>query len=117
MADTLSSQVTLVICLDTEVSLNLPTTVSQFDFLRNADNKEQLIEALMGILEDEGLHVKQLSQCQCSTFAVFTAAQLAQEHQGHPVVVVGKDIDIFVMLIAHASPCINICCVAVSLKP
>lgn len=85
-----------------QISPNLPTTVKQSDFLGNAPNKKQRISSLTDLLQAEGLQVKQ-AKADADSLTAFTAIQTAQNNTDNPVVVVGTDTDLLVMLMAHAT--------------
>lgn len=89
-------------CVDPERTLQ-PTTVKQSDFLGNVHNKKQLISALTDILQEEGLQVEQ-AKADADSLIVSTAIQTAKKNTGRPVVVVGTDTDFLVMLVAQATP-------------
>ena len=79
---------------------NMQTTTTQAAFLANGNNKERLIEMLRDLLNEAGVHVKQ-AQADADALIVSTALSLAES--GKPVVVVGTDTDLLVMLVAQAT--------------
>lgn len=89
---------------------NMPTTTTQAAFLANGHNKERLIEMLSDLLNQAGVQVKQ-AQADADALIVSTALSLAES--GKPVVVVGTDTDLLVMLVAQATPNMDLymlCC-------
>ena len=84
---------------DIVIAPSLPTTTSQNEFLGNGGNKTRLINALTPLLENAGIIVKQ-AVSDADTLIVETALQRAMSSQV-PVVVVGTDTDILVMLVAR----------------
>ena len=79
---------------------NMQTTTTQAAFLANNHNKERLIEMLSGLLNQAGIQVKQ-AQADADALIVSTALSLAAP--GKPVVVVGTDTDLLVMLVTLAT--------------
>ena len=78
---------------------NMQTTTSQAAFLAN-HNKERLIQMLSDIMHHSGILVKQ-AKADADACIISTALSLAES--GKPVVVVGTDTDILVMLVAQAT--------------
>ena len=91
---------------DIVIAPSLPTTTSQNEFLGNGGNKTRLINALTPLLENAGIIVKQ-AVSDADTLIVETALQRATSSQ-FPVVVVGTDTDILVMLVARSTACMHI---------
>lgn len=79
---------------------NMQTTTTQAAFLANGNNKGRLIEMLRDLMNEAGVHVKQ-AQADADALIVSTARFLAES--GKPVVVVGTDTDLLVMLVAQAT--------------
>lgn len=78
----------------------MQTTTTQAAFLANGHNKQHLIEMLSDFLNQADVQVKQ-AQADADALIVSTALSLAES--GKPVVVVGTDTDLLVMLVAQAS--------------
>lgn len=76
------------------------TSTTQAAFLANSNNKRSLIEMLSSMLNQSGIAVKQAS-ADADALIVSTALSLAES--GEPVVVVGTDTDLLVMLVAQAT--------------
>ncbi|KAG1676015.1 Hydroxyacylglutathione hydrolase, mitochondrial [Nymphon striatum] len=82
---------------------NLPTTTSQSAFLGNNRNKTRLIQTLT-----QEFNVKQ-AESDVETLIVETALQMAEVSDcNQPVVVVGNDTDLLVMLVARATSSMDI---------
>ena len=92
---------------DIVIALNLPTTTSQSEFLGNRNNKTRLIQILSDMLITSGILVKQAA-ADADSLIVLTALQMAEAGDGSPVVVIGTDTDILVMLIARATASMNL---------
>ena len=89
---------------------NMQTTTTQAAFLANNNNKGHLIQMLTGILIQVGIQVKQ-AEADADSLIVSTALSLAE--CGKPVVVVGTDTDLLVMLVTLASTKVDmymLCC-------
>ncbi|KAG0710803.1 hypothetical protein GWK47_022052 [Chionoecetes opilio] len=79
---------------------NMQTTTSQAAFLANGPNKERLIQMLSDIMHQSGILVKQVM---ADADALIVSIALSLADSGKPVVVVGTDTDILVMLVAQAT--------------
>ena len=77
------------------------TTITQKAFLANSNNKARLIDKLRTELKPAGVLVKQ-DPADADLLIVSTALTLAQT-EWKPVVVIGTDIDLLVMLISPSS--------------
>ena len=73
--------------------------------LGNGTNKSRLITAISSILDQAGITVEQATT-DVDTF-VSTALELADS--GEPVVLVGTDADLLVMLVARTPPDARLC--------
>ena len=90
---------------DINVTGHIRATVCQADFLGNSHNKKGLINILCEVFQDSGVAVKE-AVSDADTLIVSTALHHATE--GHPVVVIGNDTDLLVMLVARAPSNCNI---------
>ena len=88
------------------VSPDLPTTTTQNRFLGNRSNKTRLIQVLTAILEYAGIHVRQ-AKSDADTLIVHTALEIASTTNS-PVVVIGTDTDLLAILVARATPSMNL---------
>ncbi|KAK3894781.1 hypothetical protein Pcinc_001503 [Petrolisthes cinctipes] len=79
---------------------NMKTTTTQAAFLANNHNNERLIEMLSGLLNEAGIQMK---QAQADTDALIVSTALSLTASGKPVVVVGTDTDLLVMLVTLAT--------------
>ena len=86
---------------DIVIAPNLPITTNQAAFLGNNYNKVRLIDTLSLVLTSSGITVKQ-AEADADTLIVSTAFQMG-EGSDQPVVVVGTDTDLLVMLVAYAT--------------
>ena len=91
---------------DIVFELGMKTTTSKKAFLGNGKNKDRLIKKLMEKFEDKELTVKQ-STADADWLIVSTAMEAAQTHN-ILIVVVGTDTDLLVMMVAQASPDIDL---------
>ena len=80
---------------------NMPTTTTQTAFLANSKNKQRLIEMVSEKMRMAGIRVIQ-AEADADTLIVSTALTVAEKEEV-PVVVVGTDTDLLVMLVARAS--------------
>ena len=80
--------------------LSMPTTTSQAAFLANGYNKERVMQMLSAIMSQSGILTKQ-AKANADAMIVLTALTLAES--GKPVIAVGTDTDILVMLVARAT--------------
>ena len=88
---------------DMVIAPNLPTTTTQTAFLGNTCNKARLIDTLSLVLTSSGITVKQ-AESDADTLIVSTAFQMAEGSERYqPVVVVGTDTDLLVMLVVRAT--------------
>ena len=87
---------------DIIVAPNLPTTTTQGAFLGNNNNKTRLIQTLYTELSSIGIIVMQ-AESDADTLIVSTALHMAESDCNRPVVVVGTDTDLLVMLVARAT--------------
>ena len=90
---------------------NTPTRTSQASFLSNSHNKSRLIEGLIKKMPNFGIRVKQ-AEADGDALIISTALDVVEAAEV-PVVVVGTDTDLLVMLLARAIPSTNIfmlCC-------
>ena len=88
---------------DIVIAPNLPTTTTQAAFLGNNCNKARLIDTLSLVLTSTGITVNQ-AESDADTLIVSTAFQMAEgSERDQPVVVVGTDTDLLVMLVARAT--------------
>ena len=85
---------------------NTPTRTSQAAFLSNSDNKSRLIEGLIKKMPNFGIRVKQ-AEADGDTLIISTALAMVEAAEV-PVVVIGTDTDLLVMLLAQAIPSTNI---------
>ena len=77
---------------------NTPTTNSQSSFLSNVNNKARLIQALIEKMPLFGIRVKQAGS-DADSLIISTALHVAEAAEA-PVVVIGTDTDLLVMLLA-----------------
>ncbi len=82
------------------LSPNLSTTTSQTSFLGNGNNKNRLIQSLTPIIENAGITVIK-AESDADTLIVETALEISTTSDG-PVIVVGTDTDLLVMMVARA---------------
>ena len=88
-----------------------PTTTSQAAFLTNSQNKTRLIQALRDKMSMSGICFQQ-AKADADTLIISTALRLAEKTEV-PVIVVGTDTDLLVMLVARATSSTDIymlCC-------
>ena len=88
-----------------------PTTTSQAAFLTNSQNKTRLIQALRDKMSMSGICFQQ-AKADADTLIISTALRLAETTEV-PVIVVGTDTDLLVMLVARATSSTDIymlCC-------
>ena len=90
---------------DISVAGHIRATVCQADFLGNSHNKKGLINIVREVLQATGVAVKK-AVGDADTLIVSTALHHATE--GQPVVVIGTDTDLLVMLAARAPSNCNI---------
>ena len=82
-----------------------PTATSQAAFLSNSHNKNILIEAVREKMLMFGIRVKQ-AEADADTLIISTALHVAESAE-EPVVVIGTDTDLLVMLVARTTPSTN----------
>ena len=81
----------------------MPTTTTQAAFLANSNYKKRLIQMLCEKILLSGIHVKQ-ADADADTLIISTALTIA-ESENLPVIVVGTDTDLLVMLVALICTC------------
>jgi len=85
---------------------NTPTATSQAAFLANSHNKNRLIQAVGEKMPMFGIRVKQ-AEADADTLIISTALHVAESAEV-PVVVIGTDTNLLVMLVARATPSTNV---------
>ena len=91
---------------------NMKTTTTQGAFLANRNNKRFLIDTLSGMMTHAGIAVKK-AVANADALIVSTAISLAEFGVPVPVVVMGTDMDLLVMLVNRAAPNMHLymlCC-------
>jgi len=83
-----------------------PTATSQAAFLSNSHNKNRLIQAVREKMLMFGIRVKQ-AEADADTLIISTALHVAESAE-EPVVVIGTDTDLLVMLVVRATPSTNV---------
>ena len=87
-------------CMSSDIIFNdnMPNTTTQAAFWANCNNKKRLIQTLCEIMLMAGIHVKQ-AEADADRLIVSTTLATA-ESEALPVIVVGTDTDLLVMLVA-----------------